>query len=844
MPIDHPPRPTPIPSFLIYVCFFGSGLTSLVYELLWVRRLNLIFGSTTYSVTTVLAAFMAGLGVGGYLIGRRVDTGRRGLRTYAYLELGVAVLALCSLPMLRGVEWAYAALQGSLGLGQGGATLLKFIMAFPVLAFPAALMGGTLPALTLAVVRRREALHKGVGLLYGINTVGAAVGTILAGVLLIQHLGLWRSVLLCASINLIIGLVALWVARRCEPAGGGKPVETPARPEPQLLHHLRKPAVAYSLLMGLVLNLLLAAAGLVLFSERKVWRLAGAALVVPLGAAASLQPAWAAEMLDAGIGHRMANNVPRNAWRRLQMLQWGGGRLAYFKEGLNATVSVRQFDHGTALLVNGKADASTDQDMTTQVMLGQIPMLVHSRPQAVAVVGWGSGVTAYTTTFFPEVKRVDVMEIESAAVEASRFFHRLNGAAERHPKVHIHCDDARSYLLSTQRRFDVLISEPSNPWMAGVANLFSRDLYELAKKRLAPGGIFGQWLQLYRMDSSSVAMVFRTMLESFPHVQVWFTDRDNLILLGSDEPLRPSVERVRKAYEADDRIPRYMAAFGSGMLPEQFFGAFLLGQADLKRLVDRFEPELMTDDRPVLEYRAMAGLYHRNHPHWDSLWRLKLEHGAFLPPVKGPAPPVSAAINGAARVMGFHTMASGRISAWGMKHYPDKPFIWLTRARFHEEHGNQLEALIGAKKHAQAWTEVEALLGQLDRTDDADLLKVQRQTVYSALDRLIVASRQYSRGIKAATLRKEEDGGEVSRLDALVDAQVAAKVPPQQIIETVDQLRRFGLTNIRHLKVSERLYREAGRLDQADALALILRELSLEPEGKPLWPIAPEQGAQ
>jgi len=1062
-----PARPR-IPAALIYACFFGSGLTSLVYELLWVRRLNLVFGSTTYSVTTVLAAFMAGLGLGAYLIGRRLDTGRRGgLRVYAYLELAVALFALLSLPLLHGVEWIYAAAQGAMGLGQGGAALLKFLLAFPVLALPAALMGGTLPALTRALVRRREALHRGVGLLYGVNTIGAAVGTALAGMVLIQHLGLWLSILMCAGINLVIGLAALWAARRVEESPANPaPEKAPAPPD--LRRHLRTPAVFYSLvavtltgmlsmsyeviwtrlltltmgsstyafsiilgifllgisagslafswlsrgnvpsayalalllaalaawvtvsllvvphlpaiwlnagpvvahsierilvgqvvlaaallgvptlifgaalplamgivarelgqvgrdvggiylcntagailgsvltgfllipllgtqwslLLGLLLNLLLAGAGLLLFGPRTSQKLAGLVTVSLLCVAASLQPTWAVKVLDIGVGHRMANNLPSNAWNKLRFLEWGSSRLAFLREGLNATVSVRQFDGGTSLLVNGKADASTDLDMSTQLMLGTIPLLVHPSPSDVAVVGWGSGVTAYTATFFPEVKRVDVIEIEPAVVAASRFFHRVNGAAERLPRVRIHYDDARSYLLATRRRFDVLISEPSNPWMAGVANLFSRDFYRQARGRLKPGGIFGQWLQLYKMDSRSVALVFRTMLESFPHVQVWFTDRDNLILLGSARPLRPSVARVRAAFKADKRLPRYMAAFGTGMLPEQFFGAFLLERTDLERLVLRGGSEVMTDDRPVLEYMAMAGLYKMNHPHWRSLWRLKLQTGKILPPTVDSPPPLGAAVNGAARVLRFRTMAARSVSDWALKQYPDRPFLRLTQARVLEAKGDhvgalklldrmpdsagwsaraalrrcrslvalghhreallalpamrdfrpqarrlcRLQALIGVGEYDQAWAEIDTLLGMLDRVDDPDLLKLNREVVYKALAKLVQASRQYHRGITAATRRKEQDGGEVSRLDALLQAQMAARVPTGEIVNTLDQLNRFGPNILRHLRLSLRYYGEAGHAAKAEEVACLLRRARVDPVDAPLWP--------
>ena len=1093
-----------VPSALLYACFFASGLTSLVYELLWVRRLNLVFGSTTYSITTVLAAFMAGLGLGSYLVGRRVRAGRRGARAYAYLELGVAAYALCSLPLLGAVEWAFAAIQGALGLGQGAGALLKFVLAFPVLAVPAALMGGTLPALARAVVRDRATLHRGMGLLYGVNTVGAAAGTLLTGLVLIEALGLWRSVVLAALVNAALGAAVLLALKRTRDADANGPQEggtagssrrdsntarqaghatrqtrpgentedgTPAvepTPEAPLRGHLRSPAVAYavaavaccgmlsmayeviwtrllsltmgsstysftiilgifllgisggslllsgvarrrppgalalamvlsalavwvtltvmavphipsfwlyiapllqgslvrvlvgeallagallliptmlfgaalplcmgvaarelgqvgrdvggvylcntagaiagsvlagfvlvpllgtraSLLICLAVNLVLAGAGLVLFSSTTPRRLAGVALVALMGAAAALQPAWPAAVFDAGLGHRLALGAPTSPYARATKLNWVPSRVLFQEEGVNATVTVRQFPEGLTLLVNGKPDASTHWDMGTQALLATIPMLVHHRPRDVAVVGWGSGVTVHATTFFAGVRRVDAMEIEQAVVRASPSFHRVNGAAERHRLVRVHNDDARSYLLATRRRYDVLISEPSNPWMAGVSSLFSRDFYQLVQRRMKPGGVFGQWLQLYTLDARSVALVLRTQLRSFPHVQLWHTDASNLLLLASDRPMRMSLSRVRRAYKADKRLGQYMAAYGPGPLPEQAFGCFLLGRNALERVAARFPPEVMTDDHPVLEYRAVRSLYRNVRKHMDGLWRLKLEQTTLLPPLKGKAPPMSAVLAGAARLMRHRAPIANRITSYAMKRYPKKPFAWLSRAwhlldvgqhaearkllakmpdtagwqarrdlamcrslnhtRQHRQAINalrieeyrstaqllcRLDAYIGMGQHEQAWSEVDALLEIMGskKSLDRDVLGLKREQVYRTMGRLARAGKHYTRAIKAAGSRRELDGGETDRLKVLLESQIAAKQPPQEVAATLDRLLDFGLITRDYLKLCGETFSKAGQQARADGCRARMNELFPEPPDKPLW---------
>ena len=1063
--MTDPRERAPLPVALLYACFFASGLTSLVYELIWVRRLNLIFGSTTYSITTVLAAFMGGLGLGAYLLGRRVRAGRGGARTYAYLELGIAAYALCSLPLLGAVEWVFAAVQGALELSPAPGVLLKFALAFPVLALPAGLMGGTLPALARAVVRDRATLHRGMGRLYGVNTVGAAFGTLLTGLVLIEQLGLWRSIIAAALINACLGGAVLLALRR---GGDGEEEAAPAGEQTPLRGHLRSPAVAYSvaavitcgglsmayeviwtrllsltmgsstysftiilgifllgisggslifaavarrhppgaltlamvmaalavwvtltvmavpylpaawlqvaplmqgslwrvlggqallaaalllpptmlfgaalpmamgvaarelgqvgrdvggvylcntagaiagsvlagfalvpllgtrtsLLICLALNLALAGVGLVLFSRTHGRRVAGLALVLLMSAAAWMQPTWPAAVFDAGLGHRLSQSVPTTTYAREVKLNWVPSRVLFQEEGVNATVSVRQFPEGVTLLVNGKPDASSHWDMGTQALLGLIPMLAHPLPRDVAVVGWGSGVTVHVTTFFKTVQRVDAMELERAVLNASPHFHRVNGAAERHRLVHVHHDDARAHLLATRRSYDVLISEPSNPWMAGVSSLFSADFYTMVKRRLKPGGVFGQWLQLYTLDSRSVALVLRTVLRSFKHVQLWHTDASNLLLLASNRPMRLSLKRVRAAYTADKRVGQYMGAYGPGPLPEQFFGCFLLERNALERVAARFPHEVMTDDHPVLEYHAVRSLYQPVRKHIVGLWKLKLAQPRLLPPLTGKAPPPSAVLAGASRVMRFHRGLAGRITAHAMKRYPDKPFSWLARAwhlldvgrhadarrlmarlpetagwqarrqlalcRSHNQTGNhrvalnalrirdyrptaqrlcRLDAHIGLGDKKRAWAEVDALLKLMGQPNslDRDVLALKREQVYRTVGRLARISKDYERAIVTLSSRQEVDSGETDRLKALLEAQKAAKRPAKEVAATLDRLMSFGLITRDYLKACADVFARAGQPERARRCQDRLGEYFPEPRDVPLW---------
>ncbi len=1077
--MTQPRRGPTIPLALIAACFFGSGLTGLIYEILWTRRLQLTFGSTTFSVTTVLAAFMAGLGIGSYLIGRRADRSRLGgLRIYAYLELAIGIYALASLPLLSLVESIYAGLQSSLELGQGGATLLKLVLCFPVLTLPAALMGGTLPVLVRHVTRKRAELHSVVGRLYGINTAGAAIGTALAGMLMIEHLGLWRSIIVAASINLIIAVVVLQriSARRKqdgapEPATKGGPAPEPA-PEPApvkgltLRDHLRSgpvlfcgvavimtgflsmlyeviwtrllslvmgsstyaftivlsifllgialgaliysrsarerqptafgltlvllalamwvaisiavipklpflmirlaqiPVVSFermltfealfavfillvptlllgvalpmsmgiisramgqvgrdvggvylantvgaiggsaltgfvfiplwgtqnTLLGGLLANLILVAVGALAFGGSTPRKALGVALVALVGAVSLSQPAWPPIVFDSGLGFRLDLAQAASETDLMRLLYRSPNKLLHREEGRNATISVRRFGVGVTLMVNGKPDASTQGDMATQAVLGIVGTMAHPNPVDVGIVGWGSGVTAYTATFFPTVRQIDVVEIEPAVLRASPYFHLVNGKAELDPRVKVIYDDARSQFLTSSRDYDVIISEPSNPWMVGVSGLFSRDYHELAKRRLKPGGVFGQWLQLYRIDARSVALILRTLMGSFKHVQLWVSDPFNVILLASDKPIRFDYERIKRVYRRSRPLRLHMEVYGPGNQPEHFFGCYLLGQEALKKIVARYPDEVMTDDRPVLEYRAIRGLYDPVHHHIKNLWQAKAELKQVLPPTVGPPPPAGLAVTGAVAIVKDTPDLSMRATAWALKHYRDEPQVRLARAKAlvrsprpqqavemlktlpttpgyvaeaalvtgrmmmrlekpreaYESLKNmrhfrptmrlwwQLRALMAMRRFDEAWPLAEKLSKRLANRSDMDALRIKRHSFYRTVNFLGRSSKAYDRALRLLNGRKEPLSGEVDRLGALVEIYQAAK-RHKQAARAMDELLLYQIVKPKVLRVCEEVYRAVK--DDAAANACRNRRLRLDPEPRvvPLW---------
>ena len=769
--------------------FLVSGATGLVYELVWTRDLYLFFGSTIHSITTVVAAYMGGLGLGAYLLGRLADRRPNPARLYGLLEIGIGVFGLGSAWVLDRVGVAYLALARVLAPGVWPAAGIKFVFAFTVLLVPTFLMGGTLPVLTRAFAGTRlDQYRRQLALFYGINTLGGVVGCALAGYVLIEKVGLRGTLFAVAVVNLLLGAAALLLARRAaldavadDVLSAEEPTEVAieaadeptrrlaiwligvtafasllyeigwtrvlvlvlgsstyafttilaaflagiglgsllavgrGRPPRELLlgaafaqaaitvfasllfpffrglptyivatmqvgfldaadllalHALAAGAVvlpaavgmgisfpllaelaagrasgtggeagrAYfantlgsilgSVLTGfvlihvlgsertLVLGVLVnagAAAGIVWWLarrrggsgippaiERIPLLLAALALVVALAT-----PGWSPRVLDRGP--TIYGREKMDARQLDSFLRGVGAEQLSFEEGWNAAVSVWRNGGSTWLKTNGKADASSLGDMNTQVLVGLLPALAHPHPHRAFVVGFGSGVSVRTLADAPGVERVDVAEIEGAVLRASRFFTDVNRDVLHDPKVHIIEDDARSALQLAREPYDVIASEPSNPWIAGIASLFTADYFRIAAGRLAPDGVLAQWLQTYKVPVGLVAVVVRNVRAVFPHVQIWYSNPSDLIILASRQPIRWSRDRVAVAFGAGGPTAAAMRDWLQMGRPDQWLGHYLLGERGSAALA-RGAGFVHSDDRPALEFVAARSL--------------------------------------------------------------------------------------------------------------------------------------------------------------------------------------------------------------------------------------------
>lgn len=797
--------------------FLLSGAAGLVYEQIWIRQLYQHFGSSIHSITTVVAAYMGGLGLGALVMGRRADRHANPAVLYGILEVAIGVFGLLSPFILDAVGNGYLAFARVAQPGLWVATALKFLFAFVVLLVPTFLMGGTLPILTQAFAAGRpEAYRRELALFYGLNTIGAVAGCALGGYVLIEHVGLSRTVVGTGVLNLLLGAAAVLIARQPvvasddgDEVGTAEHVAAPptivddstrrlalwligvtafasllyeiawtrvlvlvvgsstyafttillcfllgiglgslfaiGRGLPSrellvraaliqgaiavmaallfpffrllpvyiigtlqvqfigptgllLLHGLAlavvviPPAIGMgmtfpllaevaardphgagtdtgrsyfantvgsiagavltgfvlihvlgserTLVLGVLLNVAGAAAiawwlyrrrgesGIMLASERLPLVLGALALVIAL-----FTPSWSSRLLDRGpaiYGHdRMTHSQLRNFLRAV------GSEQLLFDEGWNAAISVWRNGNATWLKTNGKSDASSVADMNTQVMLSLLPAAAHPAPRRAFVIGFGSGVSVRTMADVPGIERIEVAEIERAVLRAAVHFSSVNNDVLSDPRVRVFEDDARSALQLEREPFDLIVSEPSNPWVAGVASLFTRDYFRVAASRLADDGIYAQWVQTYRVPPAVVATVVANLRAVFPHVEVWYANAADLIVLGSRRPIVWDHARVAALLAPTAATAALFRDWLEITRPSGLLGRFLLSEHGAAMLAAQATFE-HSDDRPALEFIAARALLDGpgSGAVFDSMIGVRLLAGDSLPTLR------------------------------------------------------------------------------------------------------------------------------------------------------------------------------------------------------------------
>ena len=691
---EHPENSASTKSLLFTatILFFLSGACSLFYQVIWVKLLTLQFGSSAWSVSTVVSSFMAGLGLGSFWAGRNAKVLRRPFLTYAWLEIAIAVFGLLSLPIFQNLDIIVGFSKHSF---PSFFHVLRFVIVFAILLLPTFCMGATLPVL-IAGIARFHPMEKTAGTLYGVNTLGAAFGVLTCGLFVLPLVGVTNTIIGAVVIGVAIGLLAIYYDKKfsvsfaenkeqehTKKAQGSAPLVLLAIVffsgfislsceiswTRLLLPIVGSSTYAFSIILltfligigvgGVVatyklltklpyqLNLslfafvasfsILSSVWLVQFLPdfftslvqtlgNNFWLLllaqsciAGIIVVIPAFAMGIMLPLIIVNY-HKQIGHRgravgeiyaintlgsilgsiitgflllpqlgaqttlffcgtimliialalFINSATITVARRSL---WTVGALALFaifltanlqgqmgklykgyfrgvltkskgnensdllflKHGVCATITVHRNSSGTWYKSNGKPEASTMRDLPTQYLIGHLPMFFNLEAKNVCIIGFGSGATVNAMATHP-IEKLDVVELEPAVVEASKYFDTINDNIWENDKVKTHIDDGRSFLRYAPEKYDVIASEPSNPWIAGVSSLFSQEFYKIVENRLTENGIFCQWIQLYELSQHTLNTMVQTLSDTFPHVHIFIVGQD-IVCISSKQKM-------------------------------------------------------------------------------------------------------------------------------------------------------------------------------------------------------------------------------------------------------------------------------------------------------------------
>lgn len=546
------------------IVVFISGATALILEIAWFRFFAIILGSTLYSFSLMLAAFILGITLGSFAVSRLRFAGEGGrgiLRQLGLLQAAFGAALIVTFPFYPRLPYLFVKTAALLQHSESNFwiyQLLTFGFCFALMFIPTFLSGAALPLASQLVSLYKGNSNEGVGLAFSLNLLGTLAGSILGGFFALPLLGIDGALRVSSALALLCGWRSLTLAKR------GKAFA--------FAHRFRHAALALAL-----------------------------GCLIPY-------PAWKQPLLLMNPFYQLHKAPPATFSDFMKGIE--NIKVLYYRDGTEATVAVLEHSGSERVLkINGKTDASAHGDLGTELLLGHLPMLLRSprlqtEETAALCIGFGSGISAGAVLEHPRTN-LDLVEISPEVMEAAAQFEAFNHQVTRNPNFHLTVDDAKSFLSASRKTYDVIVSEPSNPRMPGVANLFTREFFELCRTRLAEDGVMVQWFHLYSMTDDTVKMILRTFQTVFPYVSVWNSQAFDMMMIGSAQPLalNEAVLRERMRYEP---VRKDLAKIGIGE-PSTLLLHQLLPDNSVEQIAGT--GPLHTDFFPQLEFGAARSLY-------------------------------------------------------------------------------------------------------------------------------------------------------------------------------------------------------------------------------------------
>ena len=484
----------------LLICSAVTGTASFMYEIAWIRMLSFVLGSSTHAFELMLSAFLLGLAIGSFWVRRRVDSFKNPLLVLGWIQLLMGIMALATLPIYgQSFEFMAHILKSISRTDQG---YLLFNISSHVIALavmlPATICAGmTLPIITYILLAGGHG-EPAIGKVYSTNTLGGMVGIAASVLFVMPVLGLKALIIVGVILDIVLGLSILWYV-------------LPA-------------------------------------NKRRLWL--GSAVV-------------SCGILSVVIFsfHLNPDEIASAVFRTGEIRE--KDEILFHEDGKTATVILARSGDKLILSTNGKPDASIStseksaSDELTQILSAAIPMAVHPAAKKIAAIGMGSGLTSSIVLANPDIQRLDTIEIEAAMVRGAKGYGKRVSRTFNDPRSHIIIEDAKAFFPARKIKYDIIISEPSNPWVSGVAGLYSQEFYHLVKRYIESDGLFVQWMHLYEIDIELISSIIKAISREFDDYNIYFTGNSDILILARNEGKIPEPsDSIFELPELKDELTR------------------------------------------------------------------------------------------------------------------------------------------------------------------------------------------------------------------------------------------------------------------------------------------------
>jgi len=536
--------------YILFLVAFGTGFSSFIYEIVWIRMLSLVLGSSTHNFEIMLCAFITGIAFGGLYIRLRASAIKNHIYYLAVVQILMGLSAIITLPLYNKSFEIISFLMNNLPKTELGYYLFNLssqAISFVIMLPATFLAGMTFPLLSYIIFKHGYG-EKAVGYTYAINTFGSILGVIFAVHVGFSLLGLKNLLFLGSAIDVFLGLLIVYTSQReSEPIFSPKLVATSS--------------VSFVIAGFLFFNL-------------------------------------DSYKLSSGVYREGIIFTPQDY------------HLSFYKDGKTASISVVGDGRYVSIRTNGKSDSAIalneavlpSADEYTASLAALIPYFYKPEAKSVAVIGLGTGLTSHVALLNPNPTQVDTVEIEQKVIEGAKFFISRNYKIFNDKRSKIYIDDAKTFFSTHRHKYDVIVSEPSNPWVSGVSALFSKEFYAIVNRHLNKGGVLVQWLQLYEIDLPHIASIMKAISNSFADYALYVTTENELLIVSSNETLSCLKDDIFKQHEIKKALERLMIKSVNDILLRKigdkrhfdiFFKAFEIEEnSDFYPVIERNSPKL------------------------------------------------------------------------------------------------------------------------------------------------------------------------------------------------------------------------------------------------------------